>query len=153
MKDLIIDKPALQPLPDRLLWAVVTTLFWFIWFYLWLPWITLAAWVLSGYAGYLQYLIYDSQVDNARLFGAYLLVIQGLGATLLGWAFLEWWRFHGRDRRRPSVDFTLEQLAAPFQLDPLSLAEWQKARRLVVSHDLHGRVIGAVVSEPGAPPR
>ena len=151
MKDLIIDQPALQALPDRVLWAAVTALFWFVWFYLWLPWITLAAWFVFGYTGYLQYLVYDSQVDNARLFGAYLLVIQGLGALLLGWAFVEWWRFHGHDRRCRSRDLDVAQLAAVFALDPLRLKAWQSARRLVVSHDQHGRVTTALAC-PAAPP-
>ena len=48
MINLIIDKPALQALPDRLVWAAVTAVFWLIWFYLWLPWITLVAWFVFG---------------------------------------------------------------------------------------------------------
>lgn len=151
MKNLIIDKPALQALPDRLVWATVTALFWLVWFYLWLPWITLAAWFVFGYTGYLQYLVYDTQVDNAKLFGAYLLVIQGLGALLLGWAFVEWWRFHGHDRRRRSRDLDVAQLAAAFELDPARLKAWQGARRLVVSHDGSGRVTSALADE-AAPP-
>lgn len=149
MRDLIIDKPALQPLSDRLAWAVVTAMFWIVWFYLWLPWITVVAWLVFGYTGYLQYLVYDAQVDNARLFGAYALVIQALGVVLLGWAFIEWWRFHGHDRRRHSPDYTAGQLATTFDLDPVLLAEWQVARRLVVSHDAHGNVVTAVAMGAG----
>lgn len=140
---LIIDRPALQPWGERALWNAVTALIWFAWLYLWLPWFTLAAWLLFGFTGYQQSVIFRLQGGNLWLFGAYFAVVLILGGALLGWAFNEWRRFAGKERRRRAPDLDAADLSTLFGFDPARIAHWQGARRLVVHHDASGRIIAA----------
>ena len=140
---LIIDRPALQPWGERALWNAVTALVWFAWLYLWLPWFTLAAWLLFGFTGYQQSVIFRLQGGNLWLFGAYFAVVLILGGALLGWAFNEWRRFAGKERRRRAPDLDAADLSTLFGFDPARIAHWQGARRLVVHHDASGRIIAA----------
>lgn len=140
---LIIDKPALTPLPSRIGWGTLTFVFWLLWAYLWLPLITSAIWAL-GFDQVITYFPWSQGNHEMRhLMALYLLIITGLGGSLVSWAQLEYRRFRHVRRRAMPPFVTIEELAAHAGLNIADMRDWQNARRLVVTHDDHGKMIHA----------
>jgi len=148
-RQLIIDRPELVPVRHRVAWGVLTALFWLAWAYLWSPVITLAAWAVGLYVGYrnLAPSVFSGEIWPIVL--SYLAVIVVIGIVLLGWAQIEFRRFRSAVRRRAPVPVTPADLAAldstQVGLTDSQIAAWQCERRLEVSHDGSGRIVGAAV--------
>jgi biofilm PGA synthesis protein PgaD len=143
---LIIDKPALTPLPNRIGWGTATFIFWMLWAYLWLPLITSAVWAL-GYHQIVTHFPWSKQDhEMRRLIVLYVLIITGLGGSLVSWAQLEYRRFRHVHRRAMPSSVTVEELAVHAGLGIADMQDWQSARRLVVAHDDHGKMVYATES-------
>lgn len=147
MKHLIIEHPEWQTLRQRTLYASITLVFWMAWGYLWTPLLTFAAWAFGLSKSYEHMVTLEGYRGLLRLFGLYLLVIAGMGGSLLAWAFYNYFRFRGIERRRqrPAVDSTM--LGEHYHLDPALLANWQSSRRLVIHHDAFSNVMGVETEE------
>ncbi len=83
-------------------------------------------------------------------FGGVLNAIAGFAsgvALLCGglftWAFYNWVRFHGPDRRREPSPITDTHIATHYGLPHPQVWRWQFARRLRAHHDDRGVVVGA----------
>lgn len=143
---LVIDQPGLVPRRLRLLWGSVTVAFWALWFYLWSPLLTLLAWFISLRLGYQQI---QPTIPDGRLLEAlvsYLQLASILAGSLVVWAFYQFWRFHGLERRLAGLDATAQGLSRSSLTDGAPSAEaigqWQHERRLRVMHDAQGHVSG-----------
>jgi biofilm PGA synthesis protein PgaD len=146
-RPLIIDRPELVPVRSRVTFGALTIVFWLVWAYLWSPLLTLAGWGVGLYLGYTN-LAPDFRAGRIwPILLSYLAVIVALGALLLGWASIQWARFRTVDRRAATDPVSAAELAVhpliQVGLDESSLLRWQRSRRLVVTHDEHGRVTGA----------
>lgn len=140
---LIIDQPSLVPMSSRVGWGVITTFFWAIWLYLWLPLITLAAWSFGFYQAH-TYFHWDYQVaELKRLMAVYSVVVAALGSILLLWAFSEYLRFHNKHRRSSAEPVSPKELSQQCGLSSLDIAAWQKMRCAIAYHDENGGFIGA----------
>ncbi|GAB3538593.1 hypothetical protein GCM10027343_04720 [Noviherbaspirillum agri] len=140
---LIIDEPSLVPMVSRLGWGAITTAFWAIWFYLWLPLITLAAWSFGLYQAHAQF-HWDQQVaELKRLLGVYSIVVAALGSILLLWALSEYLRFHNKHRRSSAEPVSPKELSQQCGLSALDIAAWQKLQCVIAYHDDNGGFIGA----------
>lgn len=96
---LIIDRPELQTPRQRVVFTVATVAAWAMWFYLWLPLITLAGWYF-GYTRFQEVMIV--QGGAAALFaaaGGYALIVAAMCGALLLWACYNWVRFRNSKRR------------------------------------------------------
>ena len=148
-RQLIIDRPELVPVRHRVAWGVLTAVFWIAWAYLWSPVITLAAWGLGLYLGYRNLApdIFSGELWPIVL--SYVAVVVVIGIVLLGWAQIEFLRFRSAARRRAPVPVTPGDLAAldttQVGLSVAQIEAWQHERRLEVSHDDAGRIVGATV--------
>lgn len=138
---LIFDRPHLLPWRKRVLWGLVTIAFWLAWIYLWLPLITVIAWAFGLYTAYDQLITFKGWQELAKLLIYYLAVIVMLGGGLLFWAAVQWWRFRGKERRQAPVTITPACLAQRYQLDIPHLEQCQRAQRLVVDYDQHGKLV------------
>jgi biofilm PGA synthesis protein PgaD len=87
---------------------------------------------LGGFAGVVQ--------SVAGFFTGVLVLCGGL----FSWAFYNWVRFHGPDRRREPRAVTDEKVADHYGLPRHHVWKWQFERRLIAHHDERGVVTGAV---------
>lgn len=140
---LIIDKPRLRPMPNRIGWSALAFILGLLWIYLWLPLMTVALWAL-GYHQFTTYLPWSGKNHELRhLFILYFAIIAALGGSLVSWASLEYWRFRNANRRTAPTPVAVDELAVYAELRSCDMHAWQNARCLVVTHDDHGRMIDA----------
>lgn len=137
---LIIESPSLQTLRQRYAYAVLTLFFWVFWFYLWIPVISLVAWLLGIESFYDQMVIQAGLEALQEVLGLYTTVIMGLGVTLTGWALYNQIRFRGRERRVHQARIDEEDLAGFFAIGPELVTRLQQARFIEMDHDETGRL-------------
>lgn len=142
---LILDKPSLQSFSKRILWGFATMAFWALWFYLWLPLITLVAWLFGIYTGHREMILLQGYKQAIEMGLYYLLIASLLGSILIAWALIQWFRFHNKERRKPRPNVDTAVLAAYHNLDFKSLWEWQAVQRLIAYYDEHGRLVKAEI--------
>jgi biofilm PGA synthesis protein PgaD len=141
MNPLVINRPHLQRPANRALWATVTWLFWMVWMYLWLPVVTIVGWYFSVHSSFDQMVERLGYVEFLRLLPRYLLVVAGAGGALLLWSYLQYRRFHGRERRTNQKVTSSREIAAHLGLCGDALQGWQGERRLTAFHEQDGRLI------------
>ena len=146
MKDVIIDRPSLQTRRQRLVYGSVTLVFWALWIYLWLPLLALFGWLLGIRIAYTEMVVRHGFTLLQGKVTDYLTVVAWLGGALLVWAYYNFLRFHGSQRRRARPPVTRAEQASHYGIASAELARWVDARRLVVHHDEAGRLTGA---DPG----
>lgn len=140
MNPLIIDMPDLQTIRQRYASTIITLIFWAFWFYLWLPLISLIAWVLG------IDLLYDRMVVKGGFdafvasLPAYVLVIVTMGTLLVIWGVYNLQRFRGHERRTHVHPVDTPSMARYFLVDPQQLSEWQQTKNLVVHIDELGMI-------------
>jgi len=144
-RSLIIERPDLQSWQQRFMSRTLTLVFWGVWFYLWLPVLTLVGWLagierfhfhmieLEGYKGFLE------------LVEVYLVIIALMSAALIGWAKYNHIRFRGVERRRERPAVSVESIAKHAGSMPCAVEQWRLARIAVVHHDEHGGITSVEV--------
>jgi len=128
----------------------VTLAVWSLWVYFLMPLVTLLLWTLGWLRFSSKLLTPDAVLLLERRLPAYVAVVGLLCGGLVLWALASWWRFGQRERRKSAPGVSTQAVARRLGLDPVDLARWQTARRLVVHHDGEGRPCG--FEEGGAPP-
>ena len=96
----IIDTPKLQTLRLKYTSAVITLIFWIIWFYLWVPLITLAGWWFQLKFFQQEMLIVDGLDAFLDVLPVFIAITLALNGTLAIWALYNFIRFKGMDRRK-----------------------------------------------------
>ena len=143
MIELIIDRPSLQTSRQRLIFGSMTFIFWALWIYLWLPIVALIGWMLGFRIAYYEMIVKFGYVSLQHLLVFYLYIILFLGASLLVWAYYNYFRFRNMARRAQVEEVSIAALSQRYQTAPETLALWTQARRLTIHHDAEGKVIGA----------
>lgn len=139
-RPLIIDNPELQTPRERYAFAALTLVFWIVWFYLWIPVVSLLAW-LFGAERFYQAMITHSGLDALiELLGLYSIIILVMGVILAAWAWYNQVRVRGRDKRRSSITVTPAEVGSFFALKPEQLDLARYAKHVVIEHDEHGQV-------------
>ena len=159
--ELIIEDPKLQTTGQKVLYGMLTLVFWMVWIYLWLPLITVAAWAF-GVHRFVDFLLVEEGLAALhRVLHFYLIVIAVMGGTLLAWANYNRLRFTGRERRKAvPVQRSSALLARALGRRESAALVWQHHKSLWVTHHPDGRIalveqMGGVRSDaapyPGAP--
>lgn len=139
--DLIIEDPALQSTGQKVLYGTLTLAFWALWFYLWLPLITLVGWSL-GVFQFVDIMVVREGFDALRgVLWIYLIIIAAMGGALIAWALYNRLRFSGRERRTARGD----EHSSPHVARALGKREsvvliWQNQKTLRVSHHPDGSI-------------
>ncbi len=138
MKNVIIEHPEWQTPKQKVGMGLVAFGFWLLWFYLWVPLVTLAVWVAGVYAiGDHSSALFRRLVS---LLGAFpttpVLLLVG---SLIGWAAYNIVRFRGLNRRGLSPGLTLEHQARHFDFAPDDLRRWHQSQLLVVENRAKGQ--------------
>ena len=100
----IIQRPDLQTLRQRFGNSFLTFLFWLIWFYLWIPLLSLVAWAFGVDLFHDEMIVREGLQALIELLGLYFLVIFLISATLGTWALVNLCRFRVNERRGPRPD-------------------------------------------------
>ena len=148
---LIINKPNLKNMPLLFGEGVLTILFWGVWFYLWLPIISMVAWwlgfsffyrhmvELGGFNGFIKFL-------NVFLSGIFLLC----GALSI-WSFYNLKRYGSYHRRNKTMITDMAKLATNFNISREKLQKTQTAKRISFSFAEDNTIRGIGLSQRGTP--
>ena len=148
---LIIDARHSQSFTQRSLGRMLTSFFWVVWGYLWLPLLTLMAWAFGVSTAYDHFVIKAGYLEFLRLLPFYLITIGLSSGALLLWSAIQYRRFHGKERRRSAQRVTSEQVAKSLGLDASALKKWTGERLLVAHHDQNGALRHVEVLSESAP--
>ena len=140
MNPLIINRPELQSPRQRLIYPIITFVFWVLWVYIWLPLVSLIAWGFGVQLFYDEMILQNGLEAIIELASTYGLVIFILGISLISWALYNWGRFNKKERRSGAKRLTIEDQAGYFQLDAQQLAVWQESKYLVVNYNEQGEI-------------
>lgn len=137
----IIDTPKLQTLRLRYTSTFLTLVFWILWFYLWVPLITLAGW-------WFQIRLFEQEMVMVEGFDAFLevlptfiAVIFALTGTLGFWALYNYQRFKGIDRRKPVPSVGKDDLIELLPITESGLTAMQSNKISVVKITGQGEII------------
>jgi biofilm PGA synthesis protein PgaD len=150
-RPLIIERPDLQSRPQRMVSAALTTVFWALWLYLWMPVVALLGWAFGFSRFYDEMVRREGYKPLAELLGWYGLSIGLLAGSLVCWALYNLLRFRGRERRTARPLVRVAQVAEGAGVDADTLLLWQRARVLSVTHDDDGRIESVDVFSAVAP--
>lgn len=148
---LIIERPDLAHPLRRVMAVVITTLAWFFWLAMWIPFL----FALGHHLGYdLPEVLFPSQISLDTFLSLVNVMPYVIGVAIFVFlvsALRE--RLKARigktdDRWRP---VGMARLATGAALDPDKLAAWQKAQILYVEHGPLGRVTDASTVAPQRP--
>lgn len=131
MKNVIIDHPEWQTPKQKVGMGLLAFGFWLLWFYLWVPFVTLAIWVAGVYAiGHHSSALFGRLVSLLGNFPITPILL--LVGSLIGWAVYNIVRFRGLNRRVPKPGLALEHQARHFDVAPDDLRRWHHSQMLVV---------------------
>jgi len=139
-RPIIIQKPGLLSIPQRLFGLLFTTAWWMFFFWLWLP-------LLIKYDSF-QFLqpyaiphIFTAEGFTILFELMFFCLIAALViSVVLGvWAAYNLTRFRNNRRRRPP-SLQSDKLAEHFQIGAARLVQWQRIKRLRIHHNEHGEV-------------
>ena len=147
---LIISVPDRQSPGQRRLYAGLTALAWAAWIWLWLPLLTLFAWVVG------LEVAYSRVVLAAAAHGIEDLIFLARAAALCGlclllWALYNRWRFGRPERRRRVENAEPQEIARFFGASPIVSERLRRVRRTVLHVDAEGRPVRAVIAPPAWP--
>jgi biofilm PGA synthesis protein PgaD len=134
--------------------GTMTAAAWTLYAYLWLPAITLVAWVLGLRTAWVQNVLQRASVDRSDMWLMLALVVL-LGCALVLWAEQQRRRFSGVERRLRADDVVPEQVATSLGVPVHVLADLQGSQVLTVHHDEAGRPVRVehVAAVPGTAAR
>jgi biofilm PGA synthesis protein PgaD len=135
MKDIIIHHPEWVVPKQKLLIGMATLFAWLVWIYLWIPFISLMAWIFGIQLFNYQMIELGGYQALVELLGWYSLVILLLGGGLVLWATYNIRRFKGTSRRLGHPLVTAEMEARHFSVDAKELAMWRQSRRIVIENN------------------
>lgn len=138
---LILNMPDLVARHTKIGSSIFTILFWAIFVYLWMPVITVIAWMAGLYHSYGE-MTYMNEIDDLKhLALVYAMIVVALGGSLLLWALHEYLRFRKVNRRREPIAVNNHEMAAFINIHEDEITAGQNARRLVVQHSANGKVM------------
>jgi biofilm PGA synthesis protein PgaD len=146
-KPLIISRPELQSPQQKYFFSLLTLAFWLIWFYLWLPLVSLVAWMM-GFEFFYEHMIRLNGVFGLLdVIGWYGLVVAISALGLLLWSAYNLSRFQGRDKRKHSAVVTVAQLAESFCIEETAARLCQEEKRVTIDIDRNG-IIHSINDRP-----
>lgn len=135
----IIDRPERQSPLQRTLFAVITMVAWTLWISLWLPLLTLIAWLLGLQDVYLKLgLIHPLHAvgDLSMVFVVALVCALSIGS----WSQYNRMRFTGKQRRRGNRHLDVAEMAPVLDASVETGRQLRAGRRLVVYFTADGNM-------------
>lgn len=118
--------------------TVLTLLMWGIYVYLWVPLITLGAW-LVGFERFYQIMItYGGFEVVLDLLDWYAFIIITIAACIISWAGINYRRFHDRERRYAAPATKSREISEFFGIAETEVDRVRNSRRLLIDLDESG---------------
>jgi len=149
-RNLIIRQPSLQSPWQKYSYGLCTVVAWALWIYLWLPLISLVAWLLGFRIFYRHMIELGGWTWFRNALTGYLSMTAILCGALILWALYNQIRFRGRERRGPRPPAQAGEIGRFFGLDASTLERARRARRLVIRFDDRG-AIREILTGPDVP--
>ncbi len=137
---LIINRPDLKSRPLLFGEGILTLLFWGFWFYLWLPLISVVAWLL-GFKILYSHIIALGGLDEFLVqLNIFSIGIFSASGILALWSFYNLKRYGAYNRRNKVYTTDLHGLAAHFSLTTQELQKIQQEKILHFSFNERGNI-------------
>lgn len=120
--------------------TVMTLMMWGIYIYLWIPLITLTAWLLGFERFYAVMVSYGGFAVALDLLDMFALMIIGIAICVLSWSGINYYRFHNRERRNATPAADLRAISEIFGLPEVEVERVRSARRLQIDLDELGGI-------------
>jgi len=134
MRPLIIERPDLQTSTQRYSSLSVTVMCWMVWLYLFVPLLSLFAWVTGAT---LVYEVLYMDLGEGLVMARALSYGKGI-ATLTGiysaWALYNYIRWRDVERRQQPVSVTSEEMAETFRVSVQRINELREAKILTIDN-------------------
>ncbi len=139
-ENLIINRPDLKSKTLILGEKILTLAFWGFWFYLWLPLISLIAWLLGFrilYTHMIKHGGFDGFMGQLDTFTTGVLLFSG---TLALWSFYNLKRYGTYSRRNKILATDLNKLTKDFSVTTQDFNKIQQAKRIAFSFNVHNEI-------------
>jgi len=110
---------------------VLTTVLWFLYLYLWMPFISLVAWYL-GYEFAYENVI---KADLLQLLTSFSMFVGIIMVIVIGWSLSQYWRFHEKDRRSVTPHPEPDAEMALWDIDEALFANIRNAKNMTLDID------------------
>lgn len=135
------------PMATRTLHGVLTLLAWALYAYLWLPLLTVVAWVLGIRTAYIELYVRDNRLDQTIFIVIAVLAIVAT-ALLVGWAEYNRRRFGSAHRRAAPRDVEADDVAKSLFAPEGLLPRLSGAKSMRLTMDEDARLVGVHQSTP-----
>jgi biofilm PGA synthesis protein PgaD len=134
---LIINRPERQKPLQRATFALITMVAWTLWVSLWLPLLTLVAWLLGLQDVYIK-LGLDHPFQAAENLNMVLSVAFTCALSLGGWAFYNRMRFSGKQKRRANRLLDINEMAPALETSVHTAQQLRASRRSIIHFNENG---------------
>lgn len=137
--EFVIYRPQRQPPLQRTLFALITMVAWTLWISLWLPVLTLIAWLLGMEDAYKQ-LGLMHPLHAANDLSMVLTVALVCALSMGSWSQYNRIRFAGKQRRRGNRTLDIAEMAPALAASVETARELQAGRRSIVHFNADGEM-------------
>lgn len=144
--DFIINRPHRQPPLQRTLFTLITMVAWTLWISLWLPVLTLIAWLLGLESAYEKLgLMHPAHAANDL---SIVLSIALVCMLLMGsWSQYNRLRFAGKQRRRGNRALDIEEMAPALSASLETAKQLRKSQRSIIRFTPDGHMMVDTASD------
>lgn len=127
----LIQRPRKQSRMQRALFGTLAIVAWAFWAYLWLPLLTLAAWMFGVHSVWLQFYVGHRVGGSGDLDTVFLVALLS-ALSFTAWSAYNLYRFAGKQRRRGNTPFGTRDTAARIGASVEDAMRLQTHRRGVI---------------------
>jgi poly-beta-1,6-N-acetyl-D-glucosamine biosynthesis protein PgaD len=120
--------------------AVLTMIMWGVYIYLWIPLITLGAWLVGFERFYEVLIVYGGVNMLMDMLDWYAVVIITIATIIVTWSGINYRRFHGKERRRSAGHTTAHDISEFFGIPEKEVNRLRMSRRLQIDLDELGHI-------------
>jgi len=139
--NLIINRPDLKTLLLLIGEQILTVLFWGFWIYLWLPLISLIAWLL-GFSVFYFHMVklggFQGLLQQLNVFTSGVGLLSG---SLVLWSFYNMKRYGRHNRRVHILSTDLEALSRTYDMNRSDLERIQRAKKICFAFREDGSLV------------
>jgi biofilm PGA synthesis protein PgaD len=140
-KDICIQAPELLTARARARDALVTAAMWGVYLYLWVPLISLFAWVLGFELAYDVMMRAGGARDLGAILVVYAVIIGVIFVVVTAWSLVNRVRYRGQNRRQLGKSISDAAIAGFFGVDATKLPTLREARRVRLDFDSAGKPV------------
>lgn len=134
----IINRPEGEGRGSRVAWRMLTAVAWLAYLYLWLPLITLVAWMAGAHTAYERLYVQEQGMHSFLLLVLPVIALV-CGAALLGWAEYNRARFGNGERRSAMPSVGQDAVALALGADDATVYTLRSQRIVTVAMDTQAR--------------